>query len=213
MGDESLGPFRVWDEEGTASVTSVVGTASRRVLVGVTGGIAAYKTAYVVSALVQAGQDVRVVMSEAATRFVTPLTFETLSGQAVHTSLWEQRAAHHSAHIELARSAEVVVIAPASANTIAKIAHGVCDNLLTTVVCALPREPAATPVVFAPAMNAEMWSNPMTRRNAAVLREDLGYEQVGPDEGWQACRTGGAGRMAEPEAIVDAAMRRLGVVA
>jgi phosphopantothenoylcysteine decarboxylase/phosphopantothenate--cysteine ligase len=192
-------------------VTDPAESTGRPILVAVTGGIAAYKSAYLVSRLVQAGHDVHVLMTEAATRFVTPLTFETLSGRPVHTSLWQQVASHHSAHIALARSAQLLIVAPASANTIAKLAHGVCDNLVTTVACALPRDPVATPVVFAPAMNAEMWAHPMTRRNAAALREDLGYVQVGPDAGWQACRTTGAGRMADPDAILDAAQRQLGI--
>ncbi len=176
-------------------------------IVAVTGGIAAYKICTLVSRLAQAGHEATVLMSEAATRFVTPLTFEALSGRPVYTSLWTQVEAHDSQHISLARSADLFILAPASANTIAKLAHGMCDNVVTTVACALRRD---TPVLFAPSMNAEMWANPITQENTAKLRETLGWEQVGPAEGWQACRTKGAGRMREPEAIFERAMAVLG---
>lgn len=178
---------------------------SRRVLVAVTGGIAAYKSAALVSRLAQAGHDVTVLMTEAAQRFVMPLTFEALSGHAVHTSLWHQLGQHESQHIALARNTDLLIIAPASANTIAKCAHGIADNVVTTVALALPRSPAAVPVLLAPAMNADMWANPITQRNLAVLTDELGWHTVGPDTGWQACRTSGSGRMAEPEAIFNSA--------
>jgi len=183
----------------TGSADSAPG---QTVIVAVTGGIAAYKTATLVSRLAQAGQDTRVIMTEAATRFVTPLTLATLSGHAVHTSLWEQTEARDSQHIALARSAKLLILAPASANTIAKIAHGLCDNLVSTVACALP---ATTARLFAPAMNADMWANPIVQRNVATLVHELAYQQVGPDAGWQACRTLGAGRMAEAESILQCA--------
>ena len=174
----------------------------RRVLVGVTGGIAAYKSAALVSRLVQSGAGVRVLMTDAATRFIGPLTFEALSGGPVYTSQWRQTENYESQHIALARSADLLVIAPATANTIAKLAAGLCDNAITTVACALPR---GTPVLLAPAMNAEMWENPITRRNLDTLRDLLGYELIGPSEGWQACRTEGAGRMNEAEEIYQRA--------
>jgi len=172
--------------------------------VAVTGGIAAYKTCTLVSRLAQTGHAVTVLMTEAATRFVTPLTFEALSGRPVHTSLWQQVENRDSQHIALARGADGMVIAPASANTIAKLAHGVCDNVVTTVVCALPREPKPTPVLLAPSMNAEMWANPITQQNVRTLVETLGWRIVGPGAGWQACRTQGAGRMSEAEEIFAA---------
>jgi phosphopantothenoylcysteine synthetase/decarboxylase len=185
-------------------------SAGKSVIVAVTGGIAAYKSATLVSRLAQAGHDVTVMMTESATKFVGPLTFEALSGRAVHTSLWHQIDSHDSQHIALARRADLMIIAPASANTIAKFANGICDNVVTTVACALPREPNATPVLFAPAMNAEMWASPITQRNVSTLTDTLGWQMVGPGEGWQACRTKGAGRMSEPEQIIDAAASLLG---
>jgi len=181
-------------------------SAGKTVIVAVTGGIAAYKTCTLVSRLAQAGHQVTVLMTEAATKFVTPLTFEALSGRPVYTSLWHQVEAHDSQHISLARSTDLLIIAPASTNTIAKLAHGICDNIVTTVTCALPRH---TPVLIAPSMNAQMWANPITQENMAKLRDTLGYQQIGPDEGWQACRTKGAGRMSEAEAIAERAMELL----
>lgn len=180
---------------------------SRRILLGVTGGIACYKSAALVSRLAQAGAEVTVLMTEAAARFVGPLTFESLSGRPVYTSQWQQVENHESQHIALARAAELMVIAPASANTIAKLAAGLCDNAVTTVACALPRN---VPVLLAPAMNSEMWENPITQRNLRALQETLGYKLVGPETGWQACRTQGMGRMSEPDKIFDAAMSLLG---
>ena len=179
-------------------------STGKSVIVAVTGGIAAYKSATLVSRLAQAGHTVTVLMTEAATRFVAPLTFEALSGRPVYTSIWQQVEHHDSQHIALARAADAMVIAPASANTIAKLAHGLCDNLVTTVACALPREPVAVPVFLAPSMNAEMWASPITQRNVRTLTEQLGWSIIGPAEGWQACRTRGAGRMSEPDEILKA---------
>jgi phosphopantothenoylcysteine decarboxylase/phosphopantothenate--cysteine ligase len=187
--------------------TNETGPDEHAVIVAVTGGIAAYKSCALVSRLVQADYAVTVLMTESATRFVAPLTFETLSGRPVYTSIWHQVEAHDSQHIALARSARLMIIAPASANTIAKLAQGICDNVVTTVACALGRQ---TKVLIAPAMNAAMWANPITQANAARLREVLGYEQVGPEAGWQACRTQGPGRMAEPETIYERAVKLLG---
>jgi phosphopantothenoylcysteine decarboxylase/phosphopantothenate--cysteine ligase len=178
----------------------------KRVIVAVTGGIACYKVCTVVSRLAQAGVDVTVLMTESATRFVAPLTFQSLSGKPVHISAWESTDAHDSQHIALARSADLMVIAPASTNTIAKLAAGIADNVVTIVAAALPRP---TPVLLAPAMNAQMWDHPITQRNLAVLKEALGWTTVGPNEGWQACRTRGQGRMAEPEEILQAIERAL----
>jgi len=179
----------------------------RRVIVAVTGGIAAYKTAALVSRLAQSGSEVTVLMTEAATRFVGPLTFESLSGRAVLSSIWQQVDRHDSQHVAVARGAELMVIAPASANTIAKLAAGICDNVVTTVAAALRRE---TPVLVAPAMNEQMWAHAITQRNMTTLREVAGYHVGGPGHGWQACRTEGAGRMSEPEAIFEAACELLG---
>ena len=184
-----------------AADQSISSLSGKHFIVAVTGGIACYKTCTLVSRLVQAGGEVTVLMTEAATKFIAPLTFESLSGRPVYQSLWQPVENFDSQHVALARAADVMVIAPASANTIAKLAHGMCDNVVTTVACALPR---TTPVLVAPSMNAEMWTNPMTQQNIQALREVLGYQIIGPDEGWQACRTKGPGRMSEPEAILDA---------
>jgi phosphopantothenoylcysteine decarboxylase/phosphopantothenate--cysteine ligase len=173
--------------------------SGRSLLVAVCGGIAAYKTCTVVSRLAQAGAEVSVLMTEAATKLVGPATFQSLSGRPVVTSIWEPIDAWDAQHIALARRAQLLLIAPATANTIAKLAHGICDNAVTTIACALPQ---ATPVLLAPAMNAEMWNSPITQANVRTLSETLGWQLVGPESGWQACRTSGIGRMSEAEAIV-----------
>ena len=174
----------------------------RRVVVALTGGIAAYKVCTLVSRLVQHGATVRVLMTEAATRFVTPLTLQALSGNPVATSMWEADDRPDSQHIGYARWSQLFILAPASANSIGRIALGLADNVVTLAASALPQD---TPRLFAPAMNADMWANPAVQRNVATLRETLGWTQVGPGTGWQACRTLGEGRMAEPEAILEAA--------
>ena len=173
-----------------------------KVMIAVTGGIAAYKIPTVVSSLVQAGANVRVLMTEAAARFVTPLTFQSLSGQPVISSIWDTSDYHESMHIGLARWCDLLVIAPASADAIAKLAAGICDDVVSLTACALPR---STPVLLAPAMNEQMWENPVTQRNVSTVKQILGYHTVGPAEGWQACRTAGAGRMSEPQQIIAAA--------
>ena len=175
----------------------------RQVLVAVTGGIACFKAASLVSRLVQGGAMVRVVMTDAAIRFVTPLTFEALSGQSVGTNVWQSTVGNDAAHIELARWPDLVIVAPATADCIARIAAGRCDDLVTLCLCALKR---STPVVVAPAMNEQMWQNPVTQRNLKTLQDLLGYHQVGPDEGWHACRSQGPGRMTEPDRILEAAV-------
>lgn len=183
-----------------------VDLTGKRVLVALSGGIACYKTATVVSRLVQRGAEVTVLMTESAARFIGPLTFESLSGRPVYTSQWQQVENHDSQHIALARSAHLMLIVPASANTIAKLAAGICDNVVTTVACALPR---TTPLLLAPAMNAEMWDSPITQRNLRALQDLLRCELIGPEEGWQACRTSGMGRMSEAETIVERVRRTL----
>ena len=173
----------------------------REIVVGVTGGIAAYKTAMVVSRLVQSGAGVTVVMTDAAQQFVTPLTFEALSGRAVITSMWDQGDSHDPQHIKLADNAAAMVIAPCTMDCMARLVQGRTDDVVTLIASAIDRD--RTPVLLAPAMNAVMWSQPSTQRNAAQLRDD-GFGMVGPGEGWQACRTVGAGRMSEPEEILSA---------
>jgi len=179
----------------------------KRILVALAGGIACYKTATLVSRLVQRGHEVRVIMTDAATRFVAPLTFQSLSGHAVLTSIWESDQNPDSQHVGLARWADLYIIAPATADCLAKIAHGLTPDLPTLTANALP---ADTPLLIAPAMNADMWAHPATRRNVAWLTDNLkNLQWIGPEEGWQACRTMGKGRMSEPDAILDAAIKML----
>ena len=168
----------------------------REILVGVTGGIAAYKTAALVSALVQAGAGASVIMTEHATRFVGPLTFQTLTGRAVHTDLFESPDVYKAEHIALAERAELVVVAPATANCLAKLAHGIADDLLSTVLLAVE-----APLLAAPAMNARMWAHPAVKANVELLRS-RGVRFIGPEEGRLACGTVGPGRMAEPQEIL-----------
>ena len=182
----------------------------RKVLVGICGGIAAYKVAPLVSHMAQGGAGVRVIMTDAATKFVGPLTFEALSGSRVLRSIWDADDHPESQHIGLARWCDLFIIAPATADILAKLAAGICDDLVCLTALALPRSPRATPLVLAPAMNADMWANPITQRNLSTVREMLGCHVVGPETGWQACRTRGPGRMSEPEAILAAAAKLLG---
>jgi len=174
--------------------------AGKRVLIGLSGGIACYKIATLVSRLVQRQAIVRVVMTEAATRFITPLTLQSLSGNSVITGIWQTDDRPDSQHIGLARWCDAFVLAPASANTIAKLAHGFTDDAVSLAASAIPQ---GIPKLFAPAMNADMWANPVIQQNASILRETLGMTQIGPDPGWQACRTLGEGRMTEPETILQ----------
>jgi len=167
----------------------------REILVGVTGGIAAYKTAALVSRLVQAGAGVSVVMTEAATRFVGPLTFQTLTGRAVYVNPFVAPETYRSDHVALADLAEIVVVAPATANTIGKLAHGIADDLLSTLLLAVD-----VPVLMAPAMNVRMWNHPAVAANVAAIGS-RGVRFVGPGEGQLACGTSGKGRMAEPDDI------------
>lgn len=169
-----------------------------KLLLGVSGGIAAYKALELVRRMRDAGADVRVAMTENAQRFVTPLSFQAVSGQLVRTSLWDEAAEAAMGHIELARWADRIVIAPASADLIAKLAHGFADDLLTTLCLA-----TTSPITLAPAMNNRMWAHPATQVNLATLRE-RGVQMIGPDDGAQACGEFGPGRLSEPEAIVAA---------
>jgi phosphopantothenoylcysteine decarboxylase/phosphopantothenate--cysteine ligase len=163
-------------------------------IIGVTGGIAAYKTAALVSSLVQDGHDVQVVMTRAAREFVGPATFQALTGRPVASDVFDP---HFSlgAHIELAERADLICVAPASADLLAKAAHGLADDLLSTLLLSFSGS-----VLFAPAMNVDMWEKPSVQRNVETLRGD-GFHFVGPGEGWQSCRRSGAGRMAEPAEI------------
>jgi phosphopantothenoylcysteine decarboxylase/phosphopantothenate--cysteine ligase len=174
------------------------GLEGSRILLGITGGIAAYKSAYLVRRLVERKAEVHVVMSAAAQAFITPLTLQALSGHPVRTALLDPAAEAGMGHIELARWAEQVLVAPASADFMARLSHGLADDLLTTLCLA-----TTAPIALAPAMNQQMWLNPATQSNAALLRQ-RGIRLLGPDAGAQACGEMGPGRMLEPDAIVKA---------
>jgi phosphopantothenoylcysteine decarboxylase/phosphopantothenate--cysteine ligase len=174
-----------------------------RVTVGVSGGIASYKAAELVRALQRQALEVHVVMTEAATRFVQPLTFQALSGNRVITSLWDQQGAPME-HIDEALWTEALVVAPATANILAKFAHGIADDFLTTMHLA-----TRAPVLVAPAMNVNMWDHPATQANLEILRQ-RGVRVIEPGSGDLACGMVGAGRMAEPEAIAEAVLNTLG---
>jgi phosphopantothenoylcysteine decarboxylase/phosphopantothenate--cysteine ligase len=169
-----------------------------RIVLGVTGGIAAYKSAELVRLLVKDGVTVDVVLTDAAARFVTATTFQALSGRPVHSELWQSGAADAMGHIGISRGADAIVVAPATADFIAKLAHGGADDLLSTMC--LARE---CPLLIAPAMNRQMWSNAATQRNVAQLASD-GVAILGPDTGELACKENGEGRMLEAQAIYDA---------
>ena len=175
----------------------------REVVLGVTGGIAAYKSAAIVSRLRKAGVNVHVVMTKNATQFVTPLTFETLSANPVVTDTFDRPERWEVEHIALAKRAEVFVIAPATANILAKMAWGIADDMLSTTVLA-----TRAPVLVAPAMNTAMWTADATQENVAVLRR-RGVRLIGPEGGFLACGDTGAGRMSEPETIVEAVLALL----
>ena len=170
--------------------------AGYEVVVGVGAGIAAYKVCHVVSRLVQRGCGVTVAMTENATRFIGPLTFQALTARHVFTSVWEAPGYADQQHLRLTETANLFLVAPATADLIGKFAAGIADDLVSTLM--IGRD---CPALLAPAMNTRMWDNPIVQRNIATLRE-LGYGSIDPAEGWLACRTVGAGRMAEPETIL-----------
>lgn len=171
--------------------------SQRRVIVGITGGIAAYKTAALVSQMAKADFDVTVVMTEAAQHFVGAASLTALAGRRVHTELFDD-AMPLGAHIELARRAELLCVAPASADFLAKAALGLADDLLSTLYLAFTGD-----VLMCPAMNKEMWAKAAVQRNIRTLQED-GVRMIGPDSGWQSCRVEGTGRMTEPDEIFAA---------
>ncbi|MDI9244121.1 bifunctional phosphopantothenoylcysteine decarboxylase/phosphopantothenate--cysteine ligase CoaBC [Marinobacter sp. CHS3-4] len=171
---------------------------AHRILLGITGGIAAYKSAELVRLLKKSGREVRVVMTRGAEAFVAPLTFQALSGEPVRTSLLDPDAEAGMGHIELAKWADQIVVAPASADFLARLANGMADDLLTTLCCA-----TEAPIALAPAMNQAMWSNQRTRRNIDLLANDPQVQLWGPDQGSQACGDVGPGRMLEPAALFE----------
>ena len=169
----------------------------RELIVAVCGGISAYKMADVVSKLVQAGAGVTVCMTAAAGKFITPLTFESLSGRKVRTDAWNLADSTDPQHIALTENADLMLVGAATANTLARVAHGFCDDLVSLTITA-----AACPVVFAPAMNDRMWANPITQNNVNTLKA-YGYRFIGPEAGWLACRNVGVGRLSDPANIVE----------
>ena len=174
--------------------------AGKHIVLGLSGGIAAYKSAELCRALVKAGATVQVVMTEAAEHFMTAVTMQALSGRPVYTSQWDAREANNMAHINLSREADAIVVAPASADFMAKLLHGRADELLSLMCLARPIE--QVPLIVAPAMNREMWANPATRRNVAQLQAD-GIHVLDVGQGDQACGETGDGRMLEAEEILE----------
>ena len=176
----------------------------RRILVGVTGGIAAYKSAQLVRLLQKAGADVHVCMTPAATKFITPLTLETLSGNPVRHAIWDLRHDSSIAHTEWGRDMDAVVVAPATADFLGRLANGLADQLLLNVLLA-----SEMPVLLCPSMNDMMWSNPLVQQNVNRLRAMDRFTVLSPESGWLACGVTGAGRLIEPPLIVDALAKRL----
>ena len=170
---------------------------SKNILLAITGGISAYKSAILARLLIKSGHQVRVMMTASACEFITPLTFQALTGNEVHTDLLDAQAEKGMGHIELAKWADLIVIAPASANTIGKLANGLADNLVTAVILA-----TTAPVMLAPAMNQAMWGNAIVQDNLAKLAR-FGFIIVDPDSGEQACGDVGAGRLPEPETLCE----------
>ncbi|MFL6672443.1 MAG: bifunctional phosphopantothenoylcysteine decarboxylase/phosphopantothenate--cysteine ligase CoaBC [Massilia sp.] len=171
----------------------------KKIVLGLTGGVACYKAAELCRALAREGASVQVVMTEAATRFIGAVTMQALSGHTVYTDQWDPRVDNNMAHIDLTRGADAVLVAPCSADFLRKLAHGACDDLLSTLCLARPHQ---VPLLVAPAMNVEMWQNPATQRNVAQLRAD-GACILGPAAGAQACGETGLGRMLEPEDLLE----------
>ncbi|WP_208023367.1 bifunctional phosphopantothenoylcysteine decarboxylase/phosphopantothenate--cysteine ligase CoaBC [Duganella alba] len=171
----------------------------KKIVLGLSGGVACYKAAELCRAFTKAGATVQVVMTEAATHFITAVTMQALSGRPVYTDQWDARVNNNMAHIDVTRDADAIIIAPCSTDFIRKLAHGACDDLLSTMCVARPRH---VPLLIAPAMNVEMWQNPATQRNVQTLRDD-GIAIFGPAAGDQACGEVGFGRMLEPEQLLE----------
>lgn len=191
------------DHGDPARLTALSG---RKIAVGVGGGIAAYKVAGLVSTLVQSGAEVTVAMTASAVRFVTPLTFESISGRAVYLDPWSPIDRADPQHVRFARELELMIVAPCTMNLLARLAVGMADDAVTLLASVLDR--SRQPTVLAPAMNEAMWRQPATQRNLRTLRED-NFVVVEPGSGWHACRSDGPGRLPEPEALVDAILAAL----
>lgn len=173
--------------------------AGKKILLGLTGGVACYKAAELARGLGKAGADVQVVMTQAATQFITTITMQALTGNTVFTDQWDARITNNMPHIELTRGIDAIVIVPCSTDFVATLAHGACDDLLSTLCVARQR---GVPLMIAPAMNVEMWQNPATQRNIAQVKDD-GIVLLGPDSGDQACGEVGYGRMLEPAQLLE----------
>ncbi|WP_373992163.1 bifunctional phosphopantothenoylcysteine decarboxylase/phosphopantothenate--cysteine ligase CoaBC [Duganella sp. BuS-21] len=171
----------------------------KKIVLGLSGGVACYKAAELCRAFTKAGATVQVVMTEAATHFITAVTMQALSGRPVYTDQWDPRVNNNMAHIDVTRDADAIIIAPCSTDFIRKLAHGACDDLLSTMCVARPRH---VPLLIAPAMNVEMWQNAATQRNVQQLHDD-GIVIFGPAAGDQACGEVGLGRMLEPEQLLE----------
>lgn len=174
---------------------------NKKIVLGVTGGIAAYKAAEIVRRCVQEGAAIHAIMTRSAKEFITPLTLQTLSGHPVHSELFDLTQEQEIGHISLADRADIIVIAPATADIIAKTAHGICDDLITTVLCA-----TRAPVLLAPAMNVHMWENGITQENIQKLRKH-GYHFIEPATGELACGYTGKGRLPDVEKIIEAMVK------
>ena len=174
--------------------------SNKHIVLGLSGGIACYKAAELCRALIKAGASVQVVMTESATQFITPVTMQALSNRSVYVSQWDEREPNNMAHINLSRDADAIVVAPASADFMAKLLHGRADDLLSLMCLARPIQ--SVPLVLAPAMNREMWQHPATQRNVAQLRAD-GAHVLDVGQGEQACGETGDGRMLEPDEILE----------
>lgn len=177
----------------------------KKIIVGVTGGIAAYKACSLVNLLFKEGAEVRVIMTEPAAKFVTPLTFQSLTNHPVYTDLWKPIDDYSVEHISISHWPDAIVISPATANTIAKIANGITDNLLTTVILAARPE---TKIIVVPAMNTFMWENSATKQNVAAIKKG-GKIIVDPRDGVLACRDEGAGKIAENDTIIETIKKAL----
>jgi len=178
--------------------------SNRKIVIGISGGIAAYKSAYLVRLLVKAGAEVQVIMTEAATKFITPLTFEALTDHEVHVEMFPQDKFAGTHHITLAKWPDLIAVTPATADLIAQVSHGFCSSLLATVICATPRK-----VIWAPSMNEGMFANPVVQKNLKIL-QDMGHVIAEVGVGEMACKSFGAGRMAEPEEIFELIVSEIG---
>jgi len=180
------------------------GLKDKSIVLGIGGGIAAYKCCELARLLTKAGADVRCVLTSAGAQFVTPLTLQTLTTNPVHTDMWNLIQEKEISHISLADRADLVLVVPATADLIAKVTHGICDDLITTVICA-----TKAPVLFAPSMNSNMWENPITQANVSSLKKH-GYKFIEPAVGELACGYEGKGRLPEPEEIMKVVVKVVG---